>query len=52
MLAVLTNAMPEGTPVIRRLLREPLLHFLLVGAALFLLYGALNRGRSERPATS
>lgn len=35
--------------VIRRLLREPLLHFLLVGTALFLLYGALNRGRSDAP---
>ena len=35
--------------VIRRLLREPLLHFLLIGTALFLLYGALNRGRSDAP---
>jgi len=35
--------------VIRRLLREPLLHFLLIGAALFLLYGALNRGESDAP---
>jgi hypothetical protein len=35
--------------VIRRLLREPLLHFLLIGVALFMLYGALNRGRSEAP---
>ena len=49
MLAVLSNVMPEGTPVIRRLLREPLLHFLIVGAALFMLYGALNRGRSDAP---
>ncbi len=32
-----------------RLLREPLLHFLLIGAALFLLYGALNRGVSDAP---
>jgi len=32
-----------------RLLREPLLHFLLIGAALFVLYGALNRGRSDAP---
>ncbi|MEM9656892.1 MAG: peptidylprolyl isomerase [Planctomycetota bacterium] len=31
-----------------RLLREPLLHFLLLGAALFALYGFLNRG--ERAA--
>ena len=35
--------------VTRRLLREPLLHFLLIGAVLFLLYGALNRGRSDAP---
>jgi len=35
--------------VARRLLREPLLHFLLIGAALFLLYGALNRGGSDAP---
>jgi parvulin-like peptidyl-prolyl isomerase len=35
--------------VIRRLLREPLLHFLLIGAVLFVLYGALNRGRSDAP---
>ncbi len=31
-----------------RLLREPLLHFLLLGAALFLLYDVL-RGQDERP---
>ncbi len=35
--------------MIRRLLREPLLHFLLIGIGLFLLYGALNRGRSDAP---
>jgi len=35
--------------VIRRLLGEPLLHFLLIGVALFMLYGALNRGRSDAP---
>ena len=35
--------------MIRRLLREPLLHFLLIGIALFMLYGALNRGRSDAP---
>jgi len=35
--------------LIQRLLREPLLHFLLIGAALFLLYGALNRGGSDAP---
>jgi len=35
--------------VIGRFLREPLLHFLLIGTALFVLYGALNRGRSDAP---
>jgi len=35
--------------MIRRLLREPLLHFLLIGAALFPLYGFLNRGESDAP---
>jgi hypothetical protein len=41
---------PKEPPVIRRLLREPLLHFLLIGAALFVLYGALNRGQSAAPS--
>jgi PPIC-type PPIASE domain len=35
--------------VIRRLLREPLLHFLLIGTALFLLFGVSNRGSSGAP---
>jgi parvulin-like peptidyl-prolyl isomerase len=35
--------------VMKRLLREPLLHFLLIGAGLFLLYGLLNRGQSDAP---
>jgi len=35
--------------VAHRLLREPLLHFLLIGAALFLLYSALNLGASDAP---
>jgi hypothetical protein len=35
--------------LIQRLLREPLLHFLLIGAALFPLYGALNQGESDAP---
>jgi hypothetical protein len=35
--------------MIGRLLREPLLHFLLIGVGLFLLYGALNGGRSQAP---
>jgi hypothetical protein len=30
-------------------LREPLLHFLLIGVALFLLYNFLNRGGSDAP---
>jgi len=33
----------------KRLLREPLLHFLVIGAGLFLLYGLLNRGQSDAP---
>jgi hypothetical protein len=32
-------------PAVKRWLREPLLHFLLLGVALFALYGYLNRGR-------
>lgn len=35
--------------MIGRLLREPLLHFLVIGAALFLLYSAMNRGGSDAP---
>jgi hypothetical protein len=35
--------------VMKRLLREPLLHFLVIGAGLFLLYGLLNRGQSDAP---
>lgn len=35
--------------LMRRLLREPLLHFLLIGTALFLLYDAANGGRSDAP---
>jgi len=34
---------------LRRLLGEPLLHFLLLGALLFALYGALNRGALNSP---
>jgi hypothetical protein len=40
---------PESTQMIGRLLREPLLHFLLIGTALFLLYGVLNRGQTDAP---
>jgi peptidyl-prolyl cis-trans isomerase C len=32
-------------PAIRRLARDPLLHFLLLGTALFALYGYMHRGR-------
>ena len=34
----------------RRILSEPLLHFLLLGALLFWLYGALNRGALDAPS--
>lgn len=34
----------------RRLLREPLLHFLALGALLFALYGALNGGSGRAPS--
>ena len=33
----------------RRLLREPLVHFLALGAALFALYGALDRDGFDAP---
>jgi hypothetical protein len=36
-------------PYLSALLREPLLHFLLLGAALFAAYGALGRDRSDVP---
>ena len=32
-------------PVLKRLLREPLLHFLLIGLALFAIYAYMHRGR-------
>jgi PPIC-type PPIASE domain len=35
--------------VLRRLLREPLLHFLVLGAGVFLLYAVINGGRSAAP---
>ena len=34
-------------PAVKRWLREPLLHFLLIGAALFALYAYMNRGRGD-----
>jgi peptidyl-prolyl cis-trans isomerase C len=41
----------SGTPApsrLRRWLREPLLHVLLIGLALFAIYGALNPGTGQR----
>lgn len=35
-----------------RWLREPLVHFLLLGALLFVVYGAIQRGRAAGPASS
>ena len=35
--------------MIRRLLREPLLHFFVIGALLFGVYGLLNRGSVGAP---
>ena len=32
-------------PTVRRWLREPLIHFLLIGAVLFAVYGSMQRGR-------
>ncbi|MFN7945422.1 MAG: peptidylprolyl isomerase [Blastocatellia bacterium] len=36
---------------LRKLLREPLLHFLLIGAALFVLYALLNRDKADPTST-
>jgi peptidyl-prolyl cis-trans isomerase C len=41
------SAKPASTPL-RRWLREPLLHVLLIGLALFAVYGALNPGAGQR----
>jgi len=35
----------------RRLLREPLVHFLLIGAALFVVYGLFGKGAGGAPGT-
>ena len=35
--------------VLQRVLREPLLHFLLLGALLFAVYALLNRGAMSSP---
>jgi len=47
--AAFMNGYLKGIQVIRRLLREPLLHFLLIGIALFVLYDVSNGGRSDSP---
>ena len=39
------RAKSSAFPVLKRWLREPLLHFLLIGVALFGAYGYINRGR-------
>lgn len=39
----------EPSTIMKRILREPLLHFLLLGAALFALYGWLNRAGFNAP---
>ena len=49
MLAAFMSGHLKGIPVIGRLLREPLLHFLLIGTALFLLYNATNGGSADGP---
>jgi hypothetical protein len=36
---------------LKRILREPLLHFLLLGAAIFAAYGLATRGNSDDPGT-
>jgi hypothetical protein len=43
-------AHPVRALSLRRILREPLLHFLALGALLFWLYAALNRGALEAPS--
>jgi peptidyl-prolyl cis-trans isomerase C len=40
------HQLPMSAPV-RRWLREPLLHFLVIGAALFVVYAALNRDPND-----
>jgi len=50
------SALPDGSPAQaptgRRWLREPLLHFLLAGLALFLVYRALNPVAADRDASN
>ena len=43
------DARPAGGRLTGRLLREPLLHFLVIGTLLFVLYAAVNRGGPDAP---
>ncbi len=47
-----THAAPPGVRLVRRLLRSPPLYFALLGAALFLIDGALRRSRESVTVTS
>lgn len=40
---------PAAEPILRRLVREPLLHFVILGAALFVLWGILQRNGPRTP---
>ena len=40
---------PPGSSVIRRVLREPLLHFVVLGAVLFIVWGLVEPGASRVP---
>ena len=44
-------AAPHVVPVLKRLLREPLLHFLLLGIVLFAAYNSMERGRGAAAAS-
>ena len=47
--------LPSAKPVpslLKRWLREPLLHVLLIGATLFIVYDALNSGTGQRQDSS
>ena len=44
-------AAPRVVPALKRLLREPLLHFLLLGIVLFAAYSAMERGRGGAAAS-
>ena len=40
---------PTGLPFLKRALREPLVHFLILGLALFAIYAFTNRGNARNP---